>query len=75
MLEKDCILSAIATMDADLHNLDIIQKGRELNFQEKERLRQAYLDLVSENITFGNKAGDFLKSLPTITVPGHFNLD
>ncbi|MEW6573778.1 MAG: hypothetical protein AB1374_09120 [Bacillota bacterium] len=68
--EKDYILSAIATMDAALRNLDIIQKGRELNFQENERLRQAYLDSVAENITFGNKAGDFLKSLPTVTIGG-----
>ena len=68
--EKDYIFSGIATMDASLRNLDIIQKGRELNFQENDRLRQAYLDSVAENITFGNKAGNFLKALPTITIGG-----
>lgn len=68
--EKDYIFSAIVAMDAALRNLDIIQKGRELNFQENERLRQACLDSVAENIAFGNKARDFLKSLPTITIGG-----
>ncbi|MDQ7790240.1 MAG: hypothetical protein RDU41_09340, partial [Clostridia bacterium] len=68
--EKDYVLSAIVAMNAALRNLDIMQKGRELNFQENERLRQTCLDSVAENIAFGNKARDFLKSLPTITIGG-----
>jgi len=39
--EREYVISAIATMDASLRSLDTIYKGRELNFQENERLRSA----------------------------------
>ena len=68
--ERKYVNSAIATMDATLRSLDIIHKGRELNFEENEKLRKAYLDSVKENLEFGKKAGDFLKSLPAMVIGG-----
>lgn len=68
--ERRYINSAIATMDATLRSLDIIHKGRELNFEENEKLRKACLDLVKENLEFGKKAGDFLKLLPGMAIGG-----
>jgi len=68
--ERKYVNSAIATMDATLRNLDVIYKGRELNFEENEKLRKAYLDSVKENLEFGKKAVDFLKSLPAMAIGG-----
>ena len=45
--ERRYVTSAISTMDASLRNLDMIYKGRQLNFQENEQLRTAYLDSVN----------------------------
>jgi len=53
--ERKYVNSAIATMDATLRNLDVIYKGRELNFEENEKLRKVYLDSVKENLEFGKK--------------------
>jgi hypothetical protein len=66
--EKSYILGAVTTMKASLRSLDTVYKGRELNFKENEKLRQAYLDSVKESYDFGNKAKDFLKSLPSMTL-------
>jgi uncharacterized membrane protein YuzA (DUF378 family) len=55
-------------MDASLRNLDIITKGRDTNFEQNEKLRSAYLRTIEENIEFGNRAKDILKSLPTMSV-------
>ncbi|MDF0592330.1 hypothetical protein P0O24_01865 [Methanotrichaceae archaeon M04Ac] len=66
--EKEYVLSALATMESSLRNLDIAYKGRTLNFEENEKLREAYLDSIKEGIEFGNKAKDLLKSLPTMTI-------
>lgn len=68
--ERKYVNSAIATMDATLRSLDIIHKGRTLNFEENEKLRKAYLDSVKENLEFGKKAGDFLKSIPAMVIGG-----
>ncbi|MBM4056225.1 MAG: hypothetical protein FJ264_16470 [Planctomycetes bacterium] len=68
--ERRYVTSAISTMDASLRNLDMIYKGRQLNFQENEQLRTAYLDSVNENLDFGNKAKDILKSLPAMSIGG-----
>jgi hypothetical protein len=59
---------ALAFMDASLRNIEIAYKGRELNFEENRKLREAYLDKAKENIEFGSKANDILKSLPTMAV-------
>lgn len=66
--EKSYIISVAATMKASLRSLDTAYKGRTLNFEENEKLRAAYLESVKENIAFGNKAQDFLKSLPSMTL-------
>ena len=68
--ERKYIASVMASMEASLRNLDIIYKGRQLNFQENEQLRTAYLDSISENMDFGNKAKDLLKSLPAMSIGG-----
>ncbi len=66
--EKKYITSAVATMNACLRSLDIVYKGRELNFQENEKLRLAYLESIKESLTFGEKAKDFMQSIPTMTI-------
>ena len=66
--EQGYILAAVTTMKSSLRSLDTVYKGRELNFKENEKLRQAYLDSVKESLDFGNKARDFVKSLPTMTI-------
>lgn len=53
-------------IDASLRSLETIYKGRELNFEGNAKLREAYMQTVQENIAFGSKAQDFLKSLPTM---------
>ena len=46
--EEKYVISSIATMDASRRSLDTIYKGRQLNFEENETLRSAYLDSVKE---------------------------
>ena len=55
---------------AAVRNLEVIYKGRELNFAENERLRQAYMENVRENIEFGRNARSYLKALPTMAIAG-----
>ncbi len=66
--EKSYVTSAVATMKASMRSLDTAYKGRDLNFEENEKLRTAYLESVKESLSFGSKAQDFLKSLPTMTI-------
>lgn len=68
--ERKYVTSCIATMDAALRNLDVIYKGRQLNFAENEKLRSAYLESVRETLDFGSKARDFFKSLPAMAIGG-----
>lgn len=68
--EREYVSSAVAAMYATLRTLDIIHKGRELNFKENEKLREAYLDSVRENLEFGKKFDHFIRSLPAITIGG-----
>ena len=68
--ERKYVITALATMDASLRNLEVIYKGRQLNFEENEQLRKFYLDSVNENLDFGNKAKDILKSLPAMSIAG-----
>ncbi len=67
-LERAYVYGAIAVMEAGLRSLETIYKGRDLNFQENAKLREAYLESVSDNIDFGKKASHFLKSIPTMTI-------
>lgn len=66
--EKRYIAIAVPTMFASLRSLETAYKGRQLNFEENEKLRSAYLESVTESINFGKKAQDFVKSLPTMTI-------
>jgi hypothetical protein len=66
--EEQYVHSSIAALDASLRSLDTIYKGRQLNFEENEKLRSSYLESLKENLEFGNKAKDVLKSLPSMTV-------
>ena len=65
--ERKYNASVMASMEASLRNLDIIYKGRQLNFQENEQLRTAYLDSIRK-YGFWNKAKDLLKSLPAMSI-------
>ncbi len=66
--ENSYVMSAVATMKASLRSLETAYKGRDLNFAENEKLRTAYLESVTESLSFGSKAQDVLKSLPTMTI-------
>ncbi|MFH1135275.1 MAG: hypothetical protein V1816_04240 [Pseudomonadota bacterium] len=66
--EKSYITAAIATMKSSLRSLDTAYKGRTLNFDENEKLRAESLKSINESFNFGNKAQDFLKSLPAMTI-------
>lgn len=68
--ETQYIGEAVATIESSLRSLDIIYKGRELNFEENQKLRDAYMETVKENLEFGKRAQDFLKSLPTMAITG-----
>ncbi|MCK4698264.1 MAG: hypothetical protein KAT53_08175 [Dehalococcoidia bacterium] len=66
--EQGYVDSAIAIIMAGMRTLDTIYKHRELNFDENEKLRSVALDNARENLEFGKKASDFIKSLPAMTV-------
>lgn len=66
--EKRYINGAIPTMSSCLRSLDTIYKGRQLNFDEVDKIRDVYLKNVKENLEFGKSAKDFLKSLPTMSI-------
>lgn len=68
--DKEYINGAIATMYTALRSLDTVYRGRELNFEENEKLRKTYLEAVQKNIEFGKKAMDYLKTLPTMVISG-----
>ena len=67
-MENKYVISALATLDACRRSLDTVYKGRNLNFDENEKLRTAYLDSVKEGIEFGKKAQAFVKSIPAMTI-------
>lgn len=66
--EKRYVARTVSAMDSSLRTLNTVWKGRELNFDENEKLRLAYLDSARERARFGNTMKDFLKALPTVTV-------
>lgn len=66
--ERSYVISAVATVKSSLRSIETVYKGRELNFKENEKLRKAYLENIKESLDFGNKAQDFIKSLPTMTI-------
>jgi len=68
--DKDSIYvgNAIGAMKASLRSMDIIYKSRQSNFEENEKLRTSYMQSITDSLEFGKTAGDFLKSLPTMTI-------
>ncbi len=66
--EKEYVGNAYSLVQANMRTLDTIYKGRELNFKENEELRSVYLDNIKDNLEFGKKAQDVVKSLPTMSV-------
>lgn len=67
-LEQEYVDNTVAVIMAGMRTLDSIYKHRNLNFDENEKLRLAALDNAKENLEFGKKAADFIKSLPAMTV-------
>ncbi len=68
--EKQYLTRAMIAMNSCLRSMHTMYKGRDLNFEENTKLREAYLKSLEENIDFGNRLRDFLKSLPTMTIGG-----
>jgi hypothetical protein len=66
--EQQYVDGAIATTLSSMRSLEIVLKGRNLNFDENQKLRDIYLENIRDNIAFGENAKDFLKSLPTMSV-------
>ncbi|MCK4333162.1 hypothetical protein KAX06_00060 [candidate division WOR-3 bacterium] len=66
--EKRYLAGAKAAIESTRRSLDIIYKGRELNFEENAKLREETLNAIKETLSFGTKARDFLKSLPTMAI-------
>lgn len=66
--EQEYVDSTVAIIMAGMRTLDTIYKYRELNFDENEKLRSVALDNARENLEFGKKASDLIKSLPAMAV-------
>ncbi len=66
--EQEYIDKATGTIQATMRTLDTVYKGRELNFEENERVRNMYLENFRDNLAFGVRSKDFLKSLPTMAI-------
>ena len=68
--ENKYVLNTIACIESSMRSLDTAYKGRNLNFQENEKLREVYLESVREGFDYGKKAKDFLTSLPGASIGG-----
>jgi hypothetical protein len=66
--EREYVNGAIATIEATRRTLDTIYKGRQLNFDENEKLRSVKLGKINDAVEFGKSAKDYLKSLPTMAI-------
>jgi len=66
--EQQYIDGAISTTLSTLRSLEIVLKGRNLNFDENQKVKDIYLENIKDNITFGNTVKDFFKSLPTMSI-------
>jgi hypothetical protein len=67
---KEELLESITAIQMSVRNLGTIYNGRELNFQQNDKLREAYLTSITEDITFGDSIRDYAKTLPSIIVAG-----
>ncbi len=66
--EQQYVDGAISTTLSTLRSLEIVLKGRNLNFDENQKVKDIYLENIKDNIAFGNTAKDFFKSLPTMSI-------
>jgi hypothetical protein len=66
--EREYVNGTIAAIEATRRTLDTIYKGRQLNFEENEKLRSVKLDKIKDAVEFGKSAKDYLKSLPTMAI-------
>lgn len=66
--ERGYVDGATTVIETTMRTLDTIYKGRELNFQENDKLRAVNLENIKEALEFGKSAKDYLKSLPTMAV-------
>lgn len=66
--ENKYVDRVIAAMNASLRSIHTIYKGRNLNFDENEELRVAYLKSMKESIGYWYKLKNILKSLPTTSL-------
>lgn len=67
---KEELLESITAIQMSVRNLGTIFNGRELNFQQNDKLREAYLTSITEDITFGDRIRDYAKTLPSLIVVG-----
>lgn len=68
--DKAYIATIVPVLDAVRRSLEVVHKGRQLNFKENEVLRSSSLDAIKNSIEFGTSSRDFLKALPTMTIAG-----
>lgn len=66
--EKEYLTGAEAAIAAARRSLEIIYKGRKLNFDENKELRKESLKAFKETLTFGKNAKNVLESFPTMVV-------
>jgi hypothetical protein len=68
--EAEYVIGASAAMHACFRNIETIYNGRNANFDENNKLRDALQEQMKRAMSFGSEAKDFLKSLPTMTFTG-----
>ena len=67
-MECEYLRGAKASIESAIRSLDIIYKGRELNFEEISKLRDVQMEYIKDTLHFGTRAKDFLHSLPSIVI-------
>lgn len=66
--EKSYVVDAIVDIEATMRSLDTIYKGRQLNIEENDKLRNENLENIKQDMQFGRNARDAVKSLPTMAI-------
>lgn len=63
-------LKSIAAIYTTVRNLSTIYSGRQLNFQENDLVRNAYIESIANDIEFGKSILDYVKTLPSVIAAG-----
>jgi hypothetical protein len=66
--EREYVTGTVAVVEATRRTLDTIYKGRQLNFEEVDKLRAVNLENIQDSLQFGKNAKDYLKSLPAMAI-------